>query len=83
MKKLAIVCFAVTLLASASWALAQTPTAQNPWAYTPMGYFFGNQAVTPATGTAPATNAQAAAPNSDFESFFSLMPMFRFFNFTH
>lgn len=75
---------AMSLLAGASVVSAQTSTVQNPWAYMPMAYFWGNQAVaTPsnAATTSPQVNSQTN-PDSALDNLFAFMPMFRFFGYT-
>lgn len=82
--RIASVMLALSLLAGASVASAQTSTVQNPWAYTPMAYFWGNQAVATPSNTAT-TSPQVGTqtnPSSALDNLFAFMPMFRFFGYT-
>lgn len=75
---------ALALTGVSSPALAQTVgTASNPWAFMPMGYFFGSQAATSGASTTavvPPVLAASTTTISGFEEFFRLMPMFSLFN---
>ena len=71
---------ALALLTGASVVSAQT-TAQNPWAYTPMAFFWGSQATT-VTNTPATTQVTSTNANSALENFWALMPMFRFFSYS-
>ncbi|WP_156920915.1 hypothetical protein [Fundidesulfovibrio putealis] len=73
---------ALALLSGVSVASAQTNTAQNPWAYTPMAYFWGNQATTVTNTPLPNTQVTSTNPNTALENFWAFMPMFRFFNYS-
>lgn len=74
---------ALALIATASVASAQTTSTVNPWSYTPMAYFWGNQAVT-TPSSATTTTTQVGTPvtsNSALDNLFAFMPMFRFFSY--
>jgi len=78
---------ALALLTGASVASAQAITAQNPWAYTPMAYFWGNAAATAtntATNTAfpPTTQLTGTTGNTALENLWAFMPMFRFLGYS-
>ena len=74
---------ALALMAGASVASAQAINAQNPWAYTPMAFFWGNQ-TTPTTSTTGTINTQIVSNSADsaIENLWAFMPMFRFFSFS-
>ena len=91
MKKLAAPVLVLALLSTASLASAQAVASQNPYAWAPMFTLWGSQATTTNTSATASFQAQGqaqvqaqagAASQSALQEFWSLMPMFSFFNFS-
>jgi len=83
-KRLTVCALLFALIASSSLALAQTTTTQNAYSWMPVFSLRGSQAATSANNAATSqVQPQAGAANtSALQEFWSLMPMFSFFNFS-